>query len=114
MDSYEITYSYQGPCPDDTQLGGNVHISDGTSREFSVTDLQEFSNYTVTITAFNSVGNGFTIYSVATLALGAIASSYTLQYLFINLPLVSCSSKWASSVPHSHLYHSILHHHPVG
>ena len=55
MDSYEITYSYQGPCPGAAQSeSGSIS---GNRRQFIAADLHEFSNYTITIIALNGAGN---------------------------------------------------------
>ena len=55
MNSYEITYSYQGPCPGVIQSeSGSIS---GSLREFTAPDLHEFSNYTITIIASNGAGN---------------------------------------------------------
>ena len=53
--SYEITYSYQGPCPSVLQ-SETVSIS-GSRRQFTAVDLHEFSNYTITIIASNGAGS---------------------------------------------------------
>ena len=54
MDSYEVSFSYQGPC------SGFNHTStttvDGTTRDYTLTGLHEFSNYTVTMVAVNDAG----------------------------------------------------------
>ena len=54
MDSYEVSFSYQGPC------SGFNHTSttsvNGTTRQYILTGLQEFSNYTVTVVAVNVAG----------------------------------------------------------
>jgi len=54
VDSYELSFSYQGPC------SGFNHTKtttvDGTTRQYTLTELQEFSNYTVTVVAVNGAG----------------------------------------------------------
>ena len=54
VDSYEVSFSYQGPC------GGFNHTNtttvNDTTRQYTLTELQEFSNYTVTVTAVNGAG----------------------------------------------------------
>ena len=55
VDFYELTYSYQGPCPGVTQ-SESVSIS-GSRRQFVAVALHEFSNYTITIIALNVAGN---------------------------------------------------------
>ena len=69
VDCYEIRYCYQGPCPGVTEVSGNVTVN-GSTREYTVSGLQEFSNYTVILTAINMVGNNSTTTTVTTLASG--------------------------------------------
>ena len=69
VDCYEITYYYEGPCPGVTEGSGNVTVN-GSAREYTVSGLQEFSNYTVILTAINTVGNCSTTTTVTTLASG--------------------------------------------
>ena len=54
MDSYEISFSYQGPCTGFNHT--NTTTVDGTTRQYTLTGLQEFSNYTVTVAAVNGAG----------------------------------------------------------
>ena len=54
MDSYEVSFSYQGPCSGFNHTNSTtVH---GTTRQYTLTGLQEFSNYTVTVVAVNGAG----------------------------------------------------------
>ena len=54
VDSFEIVVSYEGLCI------GYTHTSSwflyGTARQHTLTGLQEFSNYTVTMVALNDAG----------------------------------------------------------
>ena len=54
MDSYEVSLSYQGPCSGFNHT--NTTTVDGTTRQHTLTGLQEFSNYTVTVVAVNGPG----------------------------------------------------------
>ena len=54
MDSYEVSFSYQGPCSGFNHT--NTTTVDGTTRQYTLTGLQEFSNYTVTVVAVNGAG----------------------------------------------------------
>ena len=54
MDSFEVAFSYQGPCSGFTHT--NTTIVGGTTRQYTLTGLQEFSNYTVTVVAVNDAG----------------------------------------------------------
>ena len=54
MDSYEVSFSYQGPCSGFNHT--NTTTVAGTTRQYTLTGLQEFSNYTVTVVAVNGAG----------------------------------------------------------
>ena len=54
MDSYEVSFSYQGPCSGFNHT--NTTTVNGTTRQYTLTGLQEFSNYTVTVVAVNGAG----------------------------------------------------------
>ena len=54
MDSYEVSYSYQEPCSGFNHT--NSTTVNGTTRQYTLTGLQEFSNYTVTVVAVNGAG----------------------------------------------------------
>ena len=54
MDSYEVAFSYQGPCSGFNHT--NTTTVNGTTRQYTLTGLQEFSNYTVTVVAINDAG----------------------------------------------------------
>ena len=54
MDSYEVSFSYQGPCSGFNHT--NTTTVDGTTSQYTLTGLQEFSNYTVTVVAVNGSG----------------------------------------------------------
>ena len=53
VNSYEMVFSYQGPC-DFTHT--NIITVNSTTRQYTLTGLQEFSTYTVNITAVNVGG----------------------------------------------------------
>ena len=54
VDSYEVSFSYQGSCSGFNHT--NTTTVDGTTRQYTLTGLQEFSNYTVTVVAVNDAG----------------------------------------------------------
>ena len=54
MDSYEVAFSYQGPCSGFNHT--DTTTVNGTTRQYTLTGLQEFSNYTVTVVAVNGAG----------------------------------------------------------
>ena len=49
MDSYEVSFSYLRVC--DKFDHTNTTTVNGTTRQYTLTGLQEFSNYTVTVVA---------------------------------------------------------------
>ena len=49
-----MSFSYQGPCSGFNHT--NTFTVDGTTRQYTLTGLQESSNYTVTVVAMNGVG----------------------------------------------------------
>ena len=54
VDSFEVSFSYQGPCSGFTHT--NTTVVDGTTRQYTLIALQEFSNYTLTVAAVNVAG----------------------------------------------------------
>ena len=54
VDSYDISFSYQRPC--DGFNHTNTTTVDNTTRQYTLTGLQEFSNYIVTVVAVNASG----------------------------------------------------------
>ena len=79
MDSYEVSFSYQGPCSGFNHT--NTIILDGTTRQYTLTGLQEFSNYTMTVVVVNVAGrSGGSSGNVVTLADGmSVQSSCWLE-----------------------------------
>ena len=77
VSSYEIVFSYQGPCSGFTHTNTTTvegtsrnYTVEGTSRNYTLTALQEFSNYTVNVTAVNDVGNATATVLGTTLSAG--------------------------------------------
>jgi len=52
VDSYEVSFSYLGPCSGFNHT--NTTTVAGNTRQYTLTGLQEFSNYTVTVVAVNT------------------------------------------------------------
>ena len=52
--TYTLSYTYQGPC---AEAGGGGSVSVGNATQYTITGLQEFSVYTLTITASIGVGS---------------------------------------------------------
>ena len=55
-DRYDIVYTYQGGCSDYTQPKNMATVNDGTARDYTLQNLQEFSDYNITIAAVNEAG----------------------------------------------------------
>ena len=70
IESFEITYSYQGPCSSGVPVPCNMTLHDITTRVYNVTGLEEFSNYRIIIAAVNRAGRSQTAISVKTLPTG--------------------------------------------
>ena len=71
MNSYELVFSYQGPCDRFTHT--STITVDGTTRQYTLTGLQEFGTYTINITAVNVGGrSAVTSQSVTTIAAGRL------------------------------------------
>ena len=74
-------FSYQGPCDSFTHT--STITVDGTTRQYTLTGLQEFSTYTVNITAANAGGrSAVTSQSVTTRADGR---SYFSSVLLLDI-----------------------------
>ena len=81
VDSFEIVATYQGPCTGFTHTS-TCAILYGTARQHTLTGLEEFSNYTVTMVAVNDAGKSErSSRSVATLANGSYFSTIILTRL---------------------------------
>ena len=83
MNSFDIVFSYQGPCDRFTHT--RTTTVDGTTRLYTLTGLQEFSTYTINITAANDGGrSAVTSPSVTTIAAGRSYFSSVLLLAFFN------------------------------
>ena len=83
MDSYEVSFSYQGPCSGFNHT--NTTTVNGTTRQYTLTGLQEFSNYTVTVVAVNGAGRSEErSQNVVTMANGMCVRTVTFEtYLLL-------------------------------
>ena len=66
VDSFEIAYTYQGGCSGYTQPENMATVNDGTAREYALQNLQEFSDYDITITALNGADESASVITTAT------------------------------------------------
>ena len=82
MESYEVAFFYQRPC--DGFNHTNTTTVDGTTRQYTLTGLQEFSNYTVTVVAVNGAGRSEeSSENVVTMADGMYACHYRNSYMLL-------------------------------
>ena len=70
IESFEITYSYQGPCSSSRLAPFNLTVQDNTTRQFTVMGLKEFSGYIITITAVNRAKRSQANITTKTLPIG--------------------------------------------
>ena len=57
MDSYTVSYTYTiRQCGSGPVSGSDEEISDGNARSFTLTNLEEDSDYTITLTANSADG----------------------------------------------------------
>ena len=92
MNSYELVFSYQGPC--DRFTHSRTTTVDGTTRQYTLTGLQEFSTYTINITAANGGGrSAVASQSVTTIVAGKsyFGSVLLLASLSLLEQLVGCN-----------------------
>ena len=69
VNSYELVFSYQEPCDRFTHT--STITVEGVTRQYTLTGLQEFSTYTINMTAVNGGGrSAVTSQSVTTIAAG--------------------------------------------
>ena len=81
MNSFELVFSYQGPCDRFTHT--STTTVDGTTRQYTLTGLQEFSTYTINMTAANVGGrSAVTSQSVTTIPTGKSYSNSVLLLAF--------------------------------
>ena len=68
VDTYNIVYTVQGGCSDYTQPENMATVNDGTAREYTLQNLQEFSCYNISVTAVNGGGSSPAATATATTA----------------------------------------------
>ena len=56
VDSYTVSYTYTIRRCGSGPVSGSEEISDGNARRFTLTDLEEDSDYTITLTAISAAG----------------------------------------------------------
>ena len=84
--SYEVTFFYQGPCSGFTD-SDNIPLGSG-SRSRTLTGLQAFGSYTVSVTAVNDGGRSTPqTQTVTTMSAGKI-DMFRFQVLYPNPTLL--------------------------
>ena len=79
MDSYEVSFSFQRSC--DGFNHTNTTTVAGNTRQYTLTGLQEFSNYTVTVVAVNGSGRSEeSKENVVTMADGTYVNTMALRF----------------------------------
>ena len=112
VDRYDIVSTYQGGCSDYTQPENMATVNDGTAREYTLQNLQEFSHYNITIVAVNYAGQSIQTKLTATTQ-SAGRYSYMLRTLLDSL-VSPFSSQWYCSVCVDVISHLQQHYCPVG
>ena len=77
VDSFEISYTYQGVCGGYTQPENMATVNNGTAREYTLPNLQEFSDYNISIVAVNA-----TVASAPAVIVGTTSANGTLSQWF--------------------------------
>ena len=72
--NYSVSWTYSGPCTGVQGLDGTDVLTDGTTRNYTLIDLEPNSEYSVQVVATNNAGSSLaghaTVYT-------AIAGEYT-------------------------------------
>ena len=63
-----MVYTYQGGCNDYTQPENMATVNDGSATEYTLQNLQEFSEYTISVAAVNGGGSSPAATAMATTA----------------------------------------------
>ena len=94
VDRYDIVYTYQGECSGYTQPENVATVNVGTA---ALQNLQEFTNYTVTIAAVNDAGQSMQFnLTVPTLAAGMYTYLHAESIASFIKFVLPFSSQWSS------------------
>ena len=95
VDSYTVSYTYTIRRCGSGPVSGSEDISDGNARSFTLTDLEEDSDYTITLTAISAAGqltsNQIT---TTTTARGVAPSGSPESVTFSTVTLTSITVQW--------------------
>ena len=75
VDSYTVSYTYTIRRCSSSPVSGSEDISDGNARSFTLTDLEEDSNYTITLTAISAAGQATSNQITATTSEAGVAGA---------------------------------------
>ncbi len=107
---YDIVATYVGDCPEIGSLFTGNSASNFLRTTVEFTDLQEFSNYSLSVTAVNgSESSETSTLVVTTLPAGeshthAHTHTHTHIVMHAKIYYVCFSSQWTSTEPNSHAY----------
>ena len=87
MDNYTVSYNYIIRRCGSGPVSGSEEISDGNARNFTLTGLEEDSDYTITLTANSAVGR-FTSSQITTTTTTAGLSLQKHNCCFSKIKLV--------------------------
>ena len=97
VDNYTVSYTYTirqcglGP------MSKIEEISDGNARSFNLNDLEEDSDYTITLTAINSAGQ-LTSNQISTTTKSAGLSKLSGDIVYTHFIIMCINSKWFSCI----------------
>ena len=94
VDSYTVSYTYTIRRCGSGPVSGSEEIRNGNARHFTLTDLEEDSDYTITLTAISAAGQ-FVSNQISITT--TIAGSYLYNYGYtMRIIGIHYSSKWFS------------------
>ena len=93
VDSYRVSYTYIIRRCGSGPVSGSEEISDGNARRFTLTDLEEDSDYTITLTAISDSRQHASNQITTTTDTSGI-ELYSHIILYYNSFIISC--KWSS------------------
>ena len=105
-----ITAAYTGPCANLYSVIHNTSLSNST-RQFNLTGLEEYSNYSIIVTAVNDAGSNLSqVLNITTRSSGKFIKHY---FLTVSQYTLLTSTQWTSKrfqkqLSKSDCYHSFM------
>ena len=96
VDSYTVSYNYTIRRCGSSPVSGSEEISDGNARSFTLTGLEEDSDYTITLTAISAAGQLTSNQITTTTTTSSTVMTLYNCYLVILCVIMKFSSKWFS------------------